>query len=63
MVKKVNLKITCYIFVNIVLFILYVWFFGMQSFRKYFDNGVTIISHEEKPTAIIPPGQLLEFIK
>ena len=63
MIKKVNLKITCYIFVNIVLFILYVWFFGMQSIQKYFDNGVTIISHEEKPPAITPPGQLLELRK
>ena len=56
MVKKVNLKITCYICVNIVLFILYVCFFGKQSFQRYFENGVTIISYEEKPPAITPPG-------
>ena len=45
------------IVVNIVLLILYISFFGVQSIQKYFDNGVTIINHEEKSPHITPPGK------
>ena len=54
---KHMLKIGLHVTVNVALFILYIFLFGMQSFSKYFDNGVTIITHEVKPLNMIPPGK------
>ena len=55
------LKIGLHVTVNVALFILYIFLFGMQSFSKYFDNGVTIITHELKPLNMIPPGKFSKF--
>ena len=52
-ILKIGLNVT----VNIVLFIIYIFLFGIQSISKYFDNGVTIITHEVKPLNMIPPGK------
>ena len=56
MVGKEILKTAMNIFINSVLLILYVFFFGLQSIQKYLDYGVTIVNQEEKPAAIQPPG-------
>ena len=56
MVGGKNLKTAINIFINSVLLILYVFFFGLQSIQKYLDYGVTIVNQEEKPATILPPG-------
>ena len=56
MVGKEFLKTALNIFINSVLLILYVSFFGLQSIQKYLDYGVTIVNQEEKPATIQPPG-------
>ena len=56
MVGKEFLKTAINIFINSVLLILYVSFFGLQSIQKYLDYGVTIVNQEEKPATILPPG-------
>ena len=54
-------KITINIVVNVVLFILYVCLFGIESVQRYFENGVTIVNFEEKPIAITPPGIVIHL--
>ena len=58
--QKGHLKIVCTVFVNIILLVLYVCLFGVQCIKKYLGDGVTIISHEERPTAMNPPGKCLK---
>ena len=41
---------------NIVLFIMYAYFFGHQSIKRYIDKAVITTKHSEKPSSIIPPG-------
>ena len=60
--QKGHLKIVCTVVVNIILLVLYVWLFGVQCIKKYLGDGVTIISHEERPTAMNPPGNCLKNI-
>ena len=36
---------------------LYIYFFGQHSIKKYTENGVIIVNHQEK-TPIMPPGTL-----
>ena len=60
MVSKFFLKLSINIAINIILFVIYAFLFGIQSIDKYIDNGVSIINQEEKPaTAIIPPGKVI----
>ena len=54
---KVHIKIFINIAANIVLFIIYVYLFGEQSVDKYLDNGVSIVTQEETPLFITPPGK------
>ena len=52
------------VFVNILLFLMYVYFFGQHSVQKYFDEGVLIINQEETPTSIQAPGKtILTYIE
>ena len=60
--QKGHLKIVCTVVVNIILLVLYVCLFGIQCINKYLGDGVTIISHEERPTAINPPGKYLKNV-
>ena len=54
---KVHLKLFINIAANIALFIIYAYLFGEQSVEKYLDNGVSIITQEETPLFITPPGK------
>lgn len=53
---KVQIKLFINITANIALFLLYAYLFGEQSVDKYLDKGVSIITQEETPLAITPPG-------
>ena len=35
----------------------YVILFGNHSLRKFIERDVIVITHEESPTSIIPPGK------
>ena len=52
------LKIVINVIVNIVLLLIYLYFFGVESMTKYLDleGEVTIVSHEKELLAINPPG-------
>ena len=41
---------------NIVLMIIYAYFFGQHSLGKYLEKGVVTVKLEEVTTAISPPG-------
>ena len=43
--------------VNIGLVIIFVYFFGQNSVRKYLDNAVIVSKQEETATSIPPPGK------
>ena len=51
-------KLVANIVVNIVLLTLYIFFFGKESVNKYLDEGMIIVTHEEKTSIIEPPGYL-----
>ena len=51
-------KLIANLVVNIVLLTLYVFLFGKESVHKYLDEGVIIVTHEEKVTFIKPPGYI-----
>ena len=42
---------------NILLFLIYLYFFGQHSVQKYLDQGVIIVNHKEIQKVISPPGQ------
>ena len=48
------------VIVSVALLIIYVYFFGQNSIRKYVDNAVFVTTLEEKPKYITPPGITLE---
>jgi len=58
--EKAIHNIVSNVVVNVVLFVLYVCLFGVQCIQKYLGDGVTIINHEVRPTAINPPGKCIE---
>ena len=51
-------KLVANIVVNIVLLTLYVFLFGKESVNKYLDEGIIVVTHEEKMSIIEPPGYL-----
>ena len=51
-------KLVANIVVNIVLLTLYVFMFGKESVNKYLNDGVIIVTHEEKVSSIKPPGYI-----
>ena len=57
MKAAVQIKLFINITANIALFLLYAYLFGEQSVDKYLDKGVSIITQEETPLAITPPGK------
>ena len=55
-------KLVANIVVNIVLLTLYVFLFGKESVNKYLDEGIIVVTHEEKMSIIEPPGYLSSFL-
>ena len=50
-------KLVANIVVNIILLIIYIYFFGQHSFNKYFEYGIIVVKYEEKSNnEISPPG-------
>ena len=54
-------KVIAKVVINIILFILYIFFFGKYSIQKYLNKGVIIINEEENPEYIPPPGEMLHL--
>ena len=50
-------KVVVTVAVNIILIMIYVYFFGQSSVNKYLDKAVIITEKEEKPDSINPPGK------
>ena len=50
------LKIVINVIVNIVLLLIYLYFFGVESMTKYLQGDVTIVGHEKELLSINPPG-------
>ena len=44
------------IVISIVLIIIYICIFGQQYIKKYFDEGIIVLTHEEH-IPITPPGK------
>ena len=55
--KKV--KVLGHILINVILFILFIHFFGIEFVQKYLDKAVIIKVQEEKHPNISLPGKLL----
>ena len=50
-------KLVANIVVNMILLIIYIYFFGQHSLKKYFEKGIIVINYEEfSDNTIIPPG-------
>ena len=49
--------------VSAALLIIYVYFFGQNSIKKYVDNAVFVTTLEEKPKSIPPPGKYDMFFQ
>ena len=43
--------------INIILLLIYLYFFGQMSIRRYLENAVFITEKEEYPVNITPPGK------
>ena len=53
------IKLVVNIVVNIILLTLYVLLFGQESISKYLEKGIIIVTHEEIPSFISPPGDFV----
>ena len=51
-----------YLAVNIILLIIYAYFFGHKSIEKYLKNGVIIVK-EEETSSLPPPGKQVSKIE
>ena len=51
-------KLVVNIAVNFVLLTLYALLFGRESIRKYLEKGIIIVTNEETPSSITPPGKV-----
>ena len=61
-IKMMN-KLVANVVVNIILLIVYIFFFGQHSFKKYFEYGIIVVKYEEKSTSdISPPGMLCALV-
>ena len=49
-------KIRSNVLVNIILIIIYVYFFGQHSVKRFLDKSVIVTEHKEKKESIDPPG-------
>ena len=58
--KKV--KVLGHILINVILFILFIHFFGIEFVQKYLDKAVIIKVQEEKHPNISLPGKLEKII-
>ena len=58
--KKMTMtnKLKSNVVINIILIIIYVYFFGQHSLKRFLDKSVIITEHEEKQELIDPPGIL-----
>ena len=52
------MKMSAHICINIVLIVIYIYYFGLPSIKKYGHKGVIIVMEEDKESQIIPPGTL-----
>ena len=43
--------------INVILLLIYLYFFGQKSIQRYLDNAVFITEKEEYPVNIMPPGK------
>ena len=43
--------------INVILLLIYLYFFGQKSIQRYLDNAVFITEKEEYPVNITPPGK------
>ena len=50
-------NVLSYVIVNLVLLIIYLYFFGQHSINKYLTKAVIITEMEERPSSIPPPGK------
>ena len=53
--------IVCNLIVIISLVFSYIYLFGYHSLKKYLDNDVIIIKHEESPATITAPGLVVKL--
>ena len=51
------------IFVSLLLFIGFIGLFGLKSFLRFFEDGVTITKYEFVPEKISSPGKLTPDFK
>ena len=51
-------KIVSNFVVSLALLIIYIYFFGQQSIRRYLASEVIIIEQEEKDVSIPQPGEV-----
>ena len=51
-------KIVSNFVVSLALLIIYIYFFGQQSIRRYLASEVIIIEQEEKDVSIPQPGKV-----
>ena len=57
-----NKKLVANVAVNIILLIIYIYFFGQHSLRKYLEHGIVVINYEEKSENLIsPPGMYVLY--
>ena len=58
--KKMTMtnKLKSNVVINIILIIIYVYFFGQHSLKRFLNKSVIITEHEEKQELIDPPGIL-----
>ena len=54
---KMKIWTLAHVFVNIILLIIYFYFFGQPSLRRFAKKGVIIIKDEEHTETIPPPGK------
>ena len=59
--KKMTMtnKLKSNVVINIILIIIYVYFFGQHSVKRFLDKAVIITEHEEKQKLIDPPGMVM----
>ena len=55
-------KIVSNFVVSLALLIIYIYFFGQQSIRRYLASEVIIIEQEEKDVSIPQPGKVVDLI-
>ena len=50
------MKAWAYVAVNVILVVIYAWYFGQHSILKYADKGIIIIKKEVRDATVPQPG-------